>query len=117
MSVYTDTLQPRQPNKNWRWSHSAHLFADTAGELHRFASRVGLKKVWFQDEGYFPHYDLTPNMRAKAVGLGAVPLTRESAVLKWKEIIRRNQTTCDHLTCHGAGTALICDACGTVLAP
>jgi hypothetical protein len=91
VSVYVDHLLPCLPNKNWRWNHSAHLFADTVAELHTFAARLGLKRIWFQDEGFFPHYDLTTNRHGKAVTLGAVLLTREKAMLKWHEILRRNE--------------------------
>lgn len=81
MSVYVDHLLPCLPNKNWHWNHSAHLFADTVAELHTFAARLGLKRIWFQDEGFLPHYDLTTNKHGKAVTLGAVLLTREKATM------------------------------------
>jgi len=49
-----------------RW---CHLVSDTShAELHAFATRLGLRREWFQRD----HYDLTPGMRAKAVRLGAV---------------------------------------------
>jgi len=94
MSVYVDELQPCVPNKNWPWAHSSHLFADTAEELHSFAAHLQLKREWFQDEGYFPHYDLSSRKQALAIQIGAVPLTREAAVDKWRNIsIRSNQET------------------------
>ncbi|MGA2853896.1 MAG: DUF4031 domain-containing protein [Verrucomicrobiota bacterium] len=91
MSVYTDTLLSCVPNKNWRWNHSAHLFADTTLELHSFAAQIGLKRIWFQDEGFFPHYDLTARKHVEAVTRGAVLLTREQAMAKWHEILRRDR--------------------------
>ena len=117
MSVYVDSLMPCQPNKNWRWSHSAHLFADTVAELHPFAARLGLKPVWFQDAGYFPHYDLTSNKHARAVALGAVLLDRQKAVEKWREMEKQFQRNCDHTNCRTVGTALVCAACGITIAP
>jgi len=40
--------------------------------LHEFAKRLGLKREWFQDHEYAPHYDLTPAKRQEALRLGAV---------------------------------------------
>lgn len=53
-----------------RW---CHLIADTDDELHAFASRLGMRRAWFQapPKASHPHYDLTPGRRAKAVALGA----------------------------------------------
>lgn len=68
-----------------RWSH---LIADTRGELHEFAARLGLRRAWFQDptvngkpkavpatraaENW--HYDVTAGKREQAIRLGAVPI-------------------------------------------
>ena len=87
MSVYLDPISPCVPSKRWRWSHSAHLFADTIYELHAFADRIGLKKLWFKDREYFPHYDLTSRKHAAAVRAGAIQLDRAAAVKKWREIV------------------------------
>lgn len=52
---------------------SCHLTADTPGELHVFAARLGLKRAWVQHEGRMTvHYDLTPSKRRVAVILGAI---------------------------------------------
>jgi hypothetical protein len=88
MSVYCDPLIARTPSKNWAWHRSAHLFADTTQELHALASRIGLKLAWFQDDGYFPHYDLTAHKQTAAITAGARLLTRAEAVAKWHEIVR-----------------------------
>jgi len=53
-----------------------HLWADYEDEaiLHRIAAAIGLKREWFQREGtYFPHYDLVPGKRLKAIKAGALP--------------------------------------------
>lgn len=52
-----------------------HMTADTLGELHDFAAKLGLKREWFQDKQNHPHYDLTRNKRYQAVKLGAVEET------------------------------------------
>ena len=53
---------------------SCHLTTDdlTLVELHDFAARLGMRRSWFQDHPYVPHYDLVPKRRALAVKLGAV---------------------------------------------
>ena len=61
---------------------SCHLVADTVEELHAFARLLGLRRGWFQPVSW-PHYDLTPARREKAVALGAVQKTsRELAVMR-----------------------------------
>jgi hypothetical protein len=93
MSVYLDPLAECVPTKIWPWHHSAHLFADTAAELHTFAARLGLKPAWFQDDDYFPHYDLTAHKQTAAITAGALPLSRAEAVAKWHEILHRGFTS------------------------
>ena len=72
--VYVDTLMPCIPNCRWKWSTSAHLYADTLEELHAFAARLGLKRAWFQDRHGrgLSHYDVTEGKRRLAITLGAV---------------------------------------------
>ncbi len=54
-----------------RW---CHLLADDADcpELHEFATKIGMKRSWFQGD----HYDLTPARRAAAVANGAIEVDR-----------------------------------------
>ncbi|MDP2663345.1 MAG: DUF4031 domain-containing protein [Dehalococcoidia bacterium] len=72
MTVYIDELEPCIPTAKWRWGMSCHLFADNLPELHQFAQRIGLKRAWFQDRLFFPHYDLTAGRRKVALNNGAV---------------------------------------------
>jgi hypothetical protein len=74
MSVYVDDLTVSLKNRNWPYSHSCHLVADTVEELHYFAGRMRLKPAWFQDKPELPHYDLTKGMRKYAVSLGAIEI-------------------------------------------
>lgn len=55
-----------------------HLFADEkdSTELHMLASRIGMRREWFQGD----HYDLTPGKRTAALRHGAVAVSREQAV-------------------------------------
>lgn len=76
MSVYVDSLTPCVRTRNWSWDKSCHLFADDEGELHSFAARLGLKPAWFQEHARLPHYDLTVNMRRRAVRARAQEVDR-----------------------------------------
>ena len=49
-----------------------HMWADTVDELLKFAEDIGLKKQWLQNNSHFPHFDLTPGRRKKAIAKGAV---------------------------------------------
>ena len=82
MAVYVDFLMKCLPNPNWKWTESCHLFADNMKELHEFSKRLGLKRSWFQDRRNFPHYDLTKNMRQKAIRLGAVEVSSRAELAK-----------------------------------
>jgi len=82
MTVYVDNYRcpARVGAVRGRWSH---LTADTPGELHAFAERIGLRQGWFQSRcksGPCPtvggvcvhfHYDVTDGKRAAAIGAGA----------------------------------------------
>ncbi len=77
MAVYLDDW--RQPAHlgpvDDRWSH---LVADTDEELHEFASRMGMRREWFQHKENRPHqghYDVPERARQRALDLGAVPVT------------------------------------------
>jgi len=52
---------------------SCHLTTDgPIEELHAFAERIGLRRVWFQEHPLVPHYDLTATKRAAALAAGAL---------------------------------------------
>lgn len=71
MTVYVDELPP----SGWgRWNGGAHMLGTDLAELHRFAAALHLRRSWFQDEGTFPHYDLTASKRRLAVAAGAVEI-------------------------------------------
>ena len=85
MAVYVDAAI-------WRWSGLkwCHLLADDPDELHRFAARLGIKRVSFQGppKSATPHYDLTGYERAKAIALGAIVCDREQIVLVRRRLHR-----------------------------
>jgi Protein of unknown function (DUF4031) len=75
----------------WHWQGLkwAHLLADDAEELHRFAARLGIHRASYQGppRTSVPHYDLTPYERHRAIALGAIACSREEIVA----IVRRTR--------------------------
>lgn len=77
MAVYVDALFAWGWKLRGRETESRHMFTDSAdlGELHSMASKIGMKRAWFQDKPGAPHYDLVPSRRAAAVSLGAIEVS------------------------------------------
>lgn len=75
--ICVDDLVVCLRNAKWKWPQSCHLFSDTydTDELHAFAAKIGLKRMWFQNNPRLPHYDLTPRKRAEAICHGAKQVT------------------------------------------
>lgn len=71
MAIYVDNARIAWRGRKW-----CHLVADTTTELHTFATRLGLRRSWFQGSASFPHYDVTIETRALALELGALPGSR-----------------------------------------
>jgi hypothetical protein len=84
MSVYVDPLFACLQNKNWKYDNSCHLVGDTEKELHAFAKKLGLKREWFHEHRRLNHYDLYKTIRAKAVKMGAIEITRREIVKMMK---------------------------------
>ena len=101
MTVYLDDW--RQPAHlgpvDDRWSH---LVADTDEELHEFASRMGMRREWFQDKSGRPHhahYDLPERARAEALANGAGEVTWRALGRMLRD--RRASTTVGRTAPHG----------------
>ena len=63
----------------WRGRRWAHLVSDESyAELHAFAARLDIPRQVFQGD----HYDVTAEMRAAALELGATPVAA-------RELVRR----------------------------
>lgn len=84
MPCYVDALVSYGWNLRGRRVRSCHLIADSLDELHAMANAIGMKREWFQPASS-PHYDLTESRRARAIGLGAVPLERRAFVAKLRQ--------------------------------
>lgn len=80
MTVYVDDAVTL-----WRGRRWAHLMADTLDELHAFAARLGIPRHAFQDKTSGAHYDVTAELRERAVVLGAMPISRH----RDRELVRR----------------------------
>jgi hypothetical protein len=52
------------------------MFADTKEELLSLAKKIGLSPNWLQNKRGFLHFDLTINMRVKAIRAGAISVDR-----------------------------------------
>lgn len=85
MTIYVDDIQ-RYPSGPW-----CHMWTDgDIGELHHMADKIGLKREWFQQKNpRFPHYDLRPSRRDKALQAGA----RRMSLRKWIESGKMKQAT------------------------
>ena len=94
MSVYVDPLMQHGWKLRGHVVKSCHLYADTLDELHTMAERIGLKRKWFQEHPFLPHYDLTAVRRLAALRAGAKEASRHEmvAVLRARRLsIRRGQ--------------------------
>lgn len=75
----TKTIQARRvaARNGGRW---CHMWSEDLEALHAMARRIGMKREWFQNKQDFPHYDLVPSRRAKALELGAKLATADDMV-------------------------------------
>ena len=82
MAVFVDNAFIDYKKKKW-----CHLSAQDINELHSFASKIGLKKTWFQEppKTKYCHYDVTESKRVLAVKNGAIEITTRELVKKLKE--------------------------------
>jgi len=84
MTVYVDDAVHA-----WRGERWAHLMADTLEELHAMAARLGIPRRAFQNKSSGAHYDVTTALRAQAIALGAVAISRHHDRAQVKAVIAR----------------------------
>jgi len=71
MAVLVDELR-EYPHVRWRVKTWCHMVSDESfDELHAFAAALGIPPERFQRD----HYDLHPELRARAVAQGACEVT------------------------------------------
>ena len=84
MTVYVDdAVHP------WRGQRWAHLMADTLDELHAMAARLGIPRRAFQNKTSGAHYDVTAELRERAITLGALAISRHRERDLVKTVIAR----------------------------
>jgi hypothetical protein len=71
--IFVDEIKVYEISKILRWGKKwSHMWTDgNVEELHKFAEKIGLKRIYFQDKPRFPHYDIIPSKRQKALRNGA----------------------------------------------
>jgi len=77
------------PSSRW-----CHMVSDVSEEeLHAFAARIGLQRVWAQlrPKASAAHYDLVPWRRVKAVQLGAIEVSSRELVVRNFDGLRRRR--------------------------
>ena len=84
MSVYVDDAVTL-----WRGRRWAHLMADTLDELHAMADAIGLPRRAVQDKPSGAHYDVDADLRAAALVLGAVAVSRHGDRVLYRAVIAR----------------------------
>lgn len=78
MSVYVDDT--RTP---YGRMIMCHMIAGSTAELHAMADLIGVARRWLQKAGTpEEHYDVCLAMKARAIELGAVEITRRELVRK-----------------------------------
>jgi hypothetical protein len=91
VSVYVDDWRQLATvgHMTSRWSH---MTADSTEELHELAARLGIPRRAFQQKRSNPvydHYDLTEELRERAISIGAVAVSwREAAKLRRERLSR-----------------------------
>lgn len=82
--IYVDTLLVRDGNP---W---CHMFSHDLAALDAFAKQIGVSSYrQYPPKAKWPHYDLTPAGRARAIEAGAVEADRFEFIAKANQIRRR----------------------------
>lgn len=85
--VYVDRLYYWEA-EGWTGGRWCHMWADTPEELHTMADKLGLKRSWYHGG----HYNLRARKRTFALGLGAVPGTRQDLKVFLKQRAERRNS-------------------------
>lgn len=93
MTIYVDKLYNYGKAKGGSWCHMWCDNTDDVDELNAFAESIGLKPEYIHwssgISGKFPHYDLKPYKREKALKKGA----QEKSLKEWvRERMKKNGT-------------------------
>lgn len=86
MTVFVDDFYKYNKKSFKGTTNWSHLSADTPQELHDFAKKLNLKRIYYQYKS-FPHYDITLPKRKLAIKYGAIPLSIKDFIKKQKQNI------------------------------
>ncbi len=111
MSVYVDCMFSCRTSRKWRYPKASHLFADSEKELLEFGRKIGLKPGWLQ-RGVVTHFDITPNVRERAVRAGAIQVDRKFVYERIKAA-RKAKADSEAKCVTGAGNRGILGNCET----
>jgi hypothetical protein len=78
--------------RRYRSGYWTHMVTDSnLEELHGFASHLGLLRERFQEHARVLHFDLRPEMRERALALGAEAVGSKELFRRGREAFRREQ--------------------------
>jgi hypothetical protein len=78
MAILVDPLR-EYPDTGLPFRHWCHVVSDASfEELHAFAAELGIPRRAFQGD----HYDLPPHLRARALALGALPVSTRDVLAR-----------------------------------
>jgi hypothetical protein len=76
MSVYVDQAVIERRGRVW-----SRPTADSLAKLPGFTARIGLNRCSFHAATRHPHYEVTDQQRARALGEGACPVDRRQLLI------------------------------------
>lgn len=81
MAIYVDDARI-----HWRGGEWCHMLADSLEELHAFAGILGVHRRWFHRTASYPHYDITVDVRERAIDQGALLSDKSTIILRAKAL-------------------------------
>ncbi len=81
MAVYVDNEQLEWRGKLW-----CRLVADSLDELDAFAAGLGLRRNWFQGQASYPPYDVTVEVRERALRAGALASRKRDVLMAARKL-------------------------------
>ncbi len=81
MAVYVDFVSIEF--KGYKW---CHMLADSLQEMHEFAALIEVDKRLFHRDASYPHYDITLQMRERALQHGAIAADRKTIITAAKKL-------------------------------
>lgn len=88
--IFVDALLKR--GAPWAGGVSCHMISDeSVYELETFARQISIPPTWYQARS-FPHFDLSPRLRDRALRRGAVELAKVEYVAAMRRFRAANPT-------------------------